>query len=158
MSKPISLLASRTLCALGTVVIVVVLSGDLAAGEPAPGVWVPGPPPVPPRGPLFVVPAIPSPIPIPLPIPNRPPFPLRFPFSYPYAAVTPVPGSTDPCLVVASPETDSRFVVTASAAIDPGFIKEPRVEGLPIRSPGEWQGFVTPWEPNERPTIGRWRR
>jgi hypothetical protein len=67
-------------------------------------------------------------------------------------------GSTDRCLVVSAPQNDARMIVTASAAIDPGMIKESRVQGLPIRSPGGWQGSLTPWEPNEGLTNGRWRR
>jgi len=44
--------------------------------------------------------------------------------------------ATDRCLVVPS-EVDPRSIKEA-ASIDPGIFKEPRVVGLPIRTPWRW--------------------
>jgi hypothetical protein len=136
MSYVIPLRRHRSLPTLGMLVIVCLMHADLAVAEPPPGFWNPGQP-LPP-GPFFGAPAIPRPVPIP---PYRVPFPPQVPNPYTLAPITPLPGmsgSTDRCLVVASGQNDPRFLVTASAGIDPGIIKAPRVQGLPVR-PARWR-------------------
>jgi hypothetical protein len=110
------------------VVLEAVLGGALAAAEPLPRHRLPRHP-VPPRGPFFGVPALPSPIPIPM----MPQFPV--PPVLPEIATT---GPTDRCLVIPAP-IDPRSLKVA-ASVDPGIFKEPRVQGLPVGSPG-WR----PW-------------
>jgi hypothetical protein len=161
MKCSIPVRAPTLLFALATVLVAAVLCVDLAAVEPPPASWAwrPGPA-VPPRGPFFGGQVLPSPIPF--PNPNPFPFPLQpqfpFPKGLPPGAFEPgATGSTDRCLIIAS-EIDPGFLKTAAGGIDPGIFKEPRVQGLPIRSPGGWQGSLTPWEPNEGPTIHRRRR
>jgi hypothetical protein len=120
----------------GALVIACLLCADLAAAEPPPWVWNPGQP-LPP-GPFFGAPALPRPVPIP---PYRIPLPPQVPNPYTLAPITPLPGmtgSTDRSLVVASGQNDPRFLVTASPGIDPAIIKEPRVQGLPVR-PARWR-------------------
>jgi hypothetical protein len=67
------------------------------------------------------------------------------PYAWPYFEQVPgMTGPTDRSLIVASAQIDPRLVVTASANIDPGIIKEPRVHGVPIRSPGRELGALPP--------------
>lgn len=142
MRKSIPMRIPSLLRAPGTVALAAILCVDLAAAEPppAPRGWRPGPPAVAPRGPFFGVPAIPQPIPNPIPIPpgfpNQPPFPPQVLIPYSVVPGTSVPGLTGPidrCLVVAPVQGDSRFLVTASNEIDPRFIHESSVQGLPAR-------------------------
>jgi hypothetical protein len=111
---------------LGVLVGACLLSIDPAAAQPPPP-WVWGP--VPP-GPFFGAPAPPGPVPIPPPAPIPGPDPFDPPVPVPGATAT---SSTDRCLVVVPGQNDRRFIVTASARVDPGIFREPRVQGLPVR-------------------------
>ncbi|MEA2630693.1 MAG: hypothetical protein QOE66_912 [Chloroflexota bacterium] len=121
MRKRNPMRGSRPLRVLGMVVVLeAVLGGALAAAEPLPRHRLPRHP-VPPWGPFFGVPALPSPIPM-LPL-----FPV--PPDLPQIATT---GPTDRCLVIPAP-IDPRSLKVAES-VDPGIFKEPRVQGLPVRT------------------------
>ena len=88
-----------------------------------------------PRTPLFGAPAVPLPVPVPPVIPSPQPLPPQFLAPYlvvPFAAVPDAASTTDSNLVVARPEIDPRFIVTAGPGIDPAIIRAPRVQGAPI--------------------------
>jgi len=134
MTKITPLRGSTTIYSTGlAAAVVVVLAGPLSAGEPPPHPWLPAFP-SPPRGPFFGAPALPSPIPLPF-VPQYP--------RLPQSAIPPLPSqanpdvSTDRCLITPS-EVDPLSIKEA-ASIDPGIFKEPRVVGLPIRTPGRWR-------------------
>ena len=136
MNHLIPLRRHRPIITLGALVAVCLIGVDPAAAQPPPGFWNPGQP-LPP-GPFFGAPALPRPVPIP---PYRMPVPPQVPLPYTFAPGAPWPGMTGPtdrCLVVAPGQNDSRFIVTASADIDPGIFREPRVHGLPVR-PARWR-------------------
>jgi hypothetical protein len=136
MRNPMLVQRPGSRCVLGLVSVAAVLSAGLAAAGPAPWVWLPARPvPVPPRGPFVRPPRIPMPGPIPSPYPNPYLVPPRLP-QFGNA------GSTDRNLVVVPPTYDPQFSKPQGAGIDPGIVAAPRVQGLPIMTPG--------WRPGRR--------